>query len=82
MNWDNSVKCADDNIFFKLVYWWGGGGVESSWVHSALWPSPRVIMMMEKLETEILEENLPQCRFVHHKVHMLCPDANQGHRGG
>jgi hypothetical protein len=38
---------------------------------------PRVIMMMEKLvewltgETEVLGENLPQCRFVHHKAHML-----------
>jgi hypothetical protein len=34
-------------------------------------------MMMEKLvellawETEVLGENLPQCRFVHHKPHML-----------
>jgi hypothetical protein len=34
-------------------------------------------MMMEKLverlagETEVLEDNLPQCRFVHHKPHML-----------
>jgi hypothetical protein len=57
--------------------------VESNWVHSALRPpigllsQPRVIMMMEKLvewlagETEVLEENLPQCRFVHHKLHML-----------
>jgi hypothetical protein len=38
---------------------------------------PRVIMMMEKLvewlaeETEVLGVNLPQCRFVHHKPHML-----------
>jgi hypothetical protein len=38
---------------------------------------PRVIMMMEKLVerlvggTEVLGENLPQCRFVHHKPHML-----------
>jgi hypothetical protein len=37
----------------------------------------RVITMMEKLvewlagETEVLRENLPQCRFVHHKPHML-----------
>jgi hypothetical protein len=36
-----------------------------------------VIMMMEKLvewlagETEVLGENLPQCRFIHHKPHML-----------
>jgi hypothetical protein len=29
----------------------------------------------------ILGENLPQCRFVHHKPHMLCPDANPGRRG-
>jgi hypothetical protein len=34
-------------------------------------------MMMEKLlellagETEVLGENLPHCRFVHHKHHML-----------
>jgi hypothetical protein len=52
-------------------------------VHSSLLPligllcQPRVIMMMAKLvewlaeETEVLGENLPQCRFVHHKPHML-----------
>jgi hypothetical protein len=33
-------------------------------------------------ETEVLGENLPQCPFVHHKLHMLCPDANPGRRGG
>jgi hypothetical protein len=38
---------------------------------------PWVIMMMEKLverltgETEVPGENLPQCRFVRHKPHML-----------
>jgi hypothetical protein len=38
---------------------------------------PRVIMIMEKSvewlaeETEVLRENLPQCRFVQHKPHML-----------
>jgi hypothetical protein len=32
-------------------------------------------------ETEVLGENLPQCRFVHHKPNML-PDANPGYHGG
>jgi hypothetical protein len=27
--------------------------------------------MMIVRETEVLRENLPQCRFVHHKPHML-----------
>jgi hypothetical protein len=61
---------------------WYSGGVESNWVHSTLRPligllcQPRVIMM-EKLvewlagETEVLGEKLLQCRFVHHKPHML-----------
>jgi hypothetical protein len=47
------------------------------------------MMMMEKLmewwlveETEVLGENLPQCHFVHHEPHMLCPDTNPGRRGG
>jgi hypothetical protein len=64
--------------------------VESDWVHSALRPpigllcQPRVIMMMEKLveswsagETEVLGENLPQFRFVHHKPHTL-PGRERG----
>jgi hypothetical protein len=33
-------------------------------------------------EIEVLGENLPQCRFVHHKPHMLCPDTKPGRRGG
>jgi hypothetical protein len=57
-----------------------GGGIK---VHSTLRPlngllcQPRVIMIMERSvewlagETEVLGENLPQCRFVHHKPHML-----------
>jgi hypothetical protein len=38
--------------------------------------------MMIGKETEVLGENLPQCRFVHHKHHMFCPDANPGRLGG
>jgi hypothetical protein len=69
--------------------------MESSWVHSALRPpirlscQPLVIILMEKLvewwlvgETEVLGENLHQCRFVHQKPHMLCPYANPDRRGG
>jgi hypothetical protein len=49
----------------------------------------RIIMMLEKMvewwlvgKTEVLGENLSQCRFIHHKPHMLCLDANPSHRGG
>jgi hypothetical protein len=38
--------------------------------------------MMIGRETEVLGENLPQCRFIHHKFQMLCLDTNPGHRGG
>jgi hypothetical protein len=58
-----------------------GGGVQLGPLGTAatngLLRQPRVIMMIEKLmellagETEVLGENLPQCRFVHHKPHML-----------
>jgi hypothetical protein len=70
-------------------------GVDTNCVHSALRPpvgllcQPRVNMMMKKLvewwlagETEVIGGNLPQWGFVHHKSHMLCPDANPGRRGG
>jgi hypothetical protein len=47
-------------------------------------PIVPVIMIMEKLverrlagEIEVLGENLPQCRFVHHKPHML-PGGEHG----
>jgi hypothetical protein len=57
-----------------------GGGIQGPFDTAAtnvLLCQPRVIMMMEKSvewlagETEVLEENLPQCRVVHHKPHML-----------
>jgi hypothetical protein len=48
-----------------------------------------MIMMMEKLvewwlagETEVLGVNLSHCHFVHHKPHMIYPDANPGRRRG
>jgi hypothetical protein len=69
--------------------------VESNLVHLALRPPIGllcqlwVIMMLEKMvewklagETEVLGENLSQCLFVHHKPHMLWPNANPGRRGG
>jgi hypothetical protein len=74
----------------KFVLW----EVESNWIHSALRPQigllwePPVIMIIDKLvewrlagETEVLRENLPQCRFVRNKSHMFCSDANPA-RGG
>jgi hypothetical protein len=58
-----------------------GGGVQlgpfGTAATNGLLCQPLLIMMMEKLvewlarETEVLGENLPQCRFVHHKPHML-----------
>jgi hypothetical protein len=69
------------SIFFVICIVGGGGG--GSKVHSTLRPlngllcQPRVIMIMEKSvewlagETEVLEENLAQCRFVHHKPQIL-----------
>jgi hypothetical protein len=54
-----------------------GRGFEYNWGASILC-KPRVIMMMNKLvgllaggETEVLWENLPQCRFVNQKPHIL-----------
>jgi hypothetical protein len=56
-----------------------GGGIQGPLGTAAtngLLYQPRVIMIMEKLvewlaeETEVLGENLPQCRYVHHKPHM------------
>jgi hypothetical protein len=61
----------------------GGGGVESKLgplgtaATNGLLFQTRMIMMMEKFggmmmagETEVLGENLAQCRSVHHKPHM------------
>jgi hypothetical protein len=66
-------------LFFFLICL-VGGGIK---VHSTLRPligllyQPPGDLMMEKSvewlagETEVLGENLSQCRFVHHKSHML-----------
>jgi hypothetical protein len=69
-----------------LVYWGGGGGVQlgplGTTATNSLLCQPRVIMIMEKLvETEVLGENLPHCRFVQQKPHML-PGREPGPRGG
>jgi hypothetical protein len=74
----DSATTACELSFFLI--WIVGGGIK---LHSTVRPlngllyQPRVIMIMEKSvewwsgETEVLGENLPQCRFVHHKPHML-----------
>jgi hypothetical protein len=69
-------------IEFFIFFYLNIGGWSPYWVHSALRPLlayctclPRVIVRMEKLvewtvlagETEVVEENLPQRHFVHHK---------------
>jgi hypothetical protein len=64
-------------------------GVDWDWVHLARRPpfsllyQPRMIMMMMSVEqsvewelageNEIVGENLPQCHFVHQKLHMTWP---------
>jgi hypothetical protein len=68
-----------------------GGGVQLGPLRTAasngLLCQPQVIMMMEKFvewlagETEVFKENLPQCRSVHHKPHIL-PGREPGCRGG
>jgi hypothetical protein len=73
-----NIPSSDVVCFFLICI--VGGGIK---VHSTLRPlngllcQPRVIMIMEKWvqwlagETEVLGENLSQCRFVHHKPHIL-----------
>jgi hypothetical protein len=73
-----SAMTSHFSFFFVGIV---GGGVQLGLLDTAatngLLCRPRVIMMMEKLvewlagETEVLLENLPQYRFVHHKPHML-----------
>jgi hypothetical protein len=69
----------------------GGGGVQLGPLGTAATNRPIVpdpgdyddgeIGGMIGRGTEVLGKSLPQCRFVHHKTLMLCPDANPGRRG-
>jgi hypothetical protein len=71
------IRFDFDSFFFNL---YSGGSNQvplDTAATNGLLCQPRVIMIMEKSvewlagETEVLGENLPQCRFVHHKPHML-----------
>jgi hypothetical protein len=77
MNWLGCGRKHSCHNIIGIV--WGGvqlGPLGTAATNGLLW-QPRVIMMMEKSvellagETEVLGRNLPQCRFVHHKPHML-----------
>jgi hypothetical protein len=77
-SWNSTHKWVT-KIFFLIGT--VGGGVQLGPLGTAttngLLYQPWMIMMMEKLvewfagETDVLWENLPQFRFVHHKLHML-----------
>jgi hypothetical protein len=62
--------------FFLHSGGWNQGPLDTAPLNGLLC-QPQVIMIMEKSvewlagETEVLGENLPYCRFVHHKPHML-----------
>jgi hypothetical protein len=73
-----------------FLNWYSRGGVQLGPLGTAatngLLCQPRVIMMEKLVESlsgksEVLGENLPQCRFVHTNP-TSCPDANPGRRGG
>jgi hypothetical protein len=77
MRWQQTADVPDPEISSteqKIL--WNQGPLDTAATNGLLC-QPRVSMMMEKSvewlagETEVLGENLPQCRFVHHKHHML-----------
>jgi hypothetical protein len=63
--------------FFKYSGGWSQLSPLGTAATTGLLCQSRAIMIMKNLvewlagESEVLGENLPQCRFVHHKPHML-----------
>jgi hypothetical protein len=64
-----------DGLDFLLLGWSGTQSTISVATTGLLY-QPRMMMRVEQsverlaVETEVLGENLPQCRIIHHKSHM------------
>jgi hypothetical protein len=79
-------------MVFFLIQLVRGGGVElgplgtsaTNWliVPAPGWRMENLVEWLLAGETEVLGENLPQCRSVYHKSYVIWPGANLGHLGG
>jgi hypothetical protein len=61
-------------LLFVPLFMGGGGAVEPRWMKMSVQQSVECLTR----ETEVLGENLPQCRFVQHKSHMTWPGLEPG----